>query len=66
MDITIKDHNLVPGLYNIDTQIRTISNDASYAAHREPRLIVSYPHDRYILKNLAGVFQPNRIIWQLY
>ncbi|MCK5607507.1 ABC transporter ATP-binding protein [Candidatus Pacearchaeota archaeon] len=65
IEVSISGHNLVPDMYNIDTQIRTISNDASYAAFREPRLIVSYPNDRYILKNLAGVFQPNKVIWRV-
>ncbi len=62
--ISINEHNLVPGLYNLDIQIRTICHDTAYTAHREPKLIVTYPHDRYILQNIAGIFQPNKIIWQ--
>lgn len=65
VQVAIDGHNLVPGIYNIDTQIRTISHDKSYAAYREPRLIVDYPSDRYILKNLAGVYQPANIEWRV-
>ena len=64
VQVDIDGHNLVPGIYNIDTQIRTISHDKSYAAYRESRLIVNYPPDRYILKNLAGVYQPANIEWR--
>ena len=62
--VSIEEHNLVPGFYNIDLQIRTISHDNAYVAHREPKLIINYPEDKYILKNLAGVFQPNKIDWK--
>ena len=65
MKISVEEHNLVPGLYNIDVQIRTISHDNAYVAYREPKLIVDYPEDKYILKNLAGVFQPNKIVWKM-
>ena len=65
MEVAIEGHNLVPDVYNIDAQIRTISHNKSYAAHREPKVIVSYPADRYILKDLAGVFQPNKVAWQI-
>jgi len=65
MHVVIDGHNLVPGVYNFDTQIRTISHDKSYAAHREPRVVVEYPQDKYILKNLAGVYQPSKVEWQL-
>ncbi len=65
MHVVIDGHNLVPGIYNLDTQIRTISHDKSYAAHREPQVIVEYPKGKYILKNLAGVYQPAQVDWQL-
>jgi ABC-type polysaccharide/polyol phosphate transport system ATPase subunit len=65
MHVVIDGHNLVPGVYNVDTQIRTISHDKSYAAYREPRVIVEYPPDKYMLRNLAGVYQPAKIEWRL-
>ncbi|MBE0535411.1 MAG: ATP-binding cassette domain-containing protein [Phycisphaerae bacterium] len=63
--VAIDGHNLVPGIYNVDIQIRTITLDKSYAAHREPKLIIEYPPDKYMLRNLAGVYQPADIEWRL-
>jgi hypothetical protein len=65
MHVVIDGHNLVPGVYNFDTQIRTITHDKSYAAHREPKVVVEYPEDKYILKNIAGVYQPSNVEWRL-
>ena len=65
IEVSVEQHNLVPGLYNIDTQIRTISHDNAYAAHREPKMVVTYPNDKYILRNIAGIYQPNKITWNL-
>ncbi len=65
MHVDIDGHNLVPGIYNLDAQIRTISHDRSYAAHREPKVVVEYPQNQYLLKNLAGVYQPAHVEWRL-
>lgn len=65
VEVSIKEHNLVPGFYNLDISIRSISNDIPYTAHRENKLVVNYPADKYILKNIAGVFQPQKTIWKI-
>ncbi len=64
MNIVIENHNLLPGEYVIDVQIRSKAFDVPFFTHREKNVIIGYP-DRYILKNLAGVFQPGNIEWSM-
>ncbi len=62
MNVVIDHHNLIPGEYVIDVQIRSKAFDVPYFTHREKNVFISYP-DRYILKNMAGVYQPGIIEW---
>lgn len=65
MNVVIENHNLLPGEYVIDVQIRSKAFDVPYFTHREKNVFISYP-DRYILKNLAGVYQPGNIEWSIH
>ncbi len=65
MNIIINGHNLLPGEYVIDVQVRSKQFDRAYFTYREKNVVISYP-DYYILKNLAGVYQPHDVEWSVY
>ncbi len=62
IDVNINNHNLLPGEYVVDVQIRSIRFNVPYFTYREKNVVITYP-DYYILKNLAGVYQPEDIEW---
>ncbi len=60
----INNHNLLPDEYVVDIQIRSKLFDIPYFTHREKNVVISYPN-YYILKNLAGVYQPEDTNWSI-
>jgi len=63
INLQINNHSLLPNDYVIDVQVRSKMFDKPYVTHREKNVVIGYP-DYYVLKNLAGVYQPKDVDWE--
>jgi ABC-type polysaccharide/polyol phosphate transport system ATPase subunit len=63
--LAIKDHNLLPGDYVFDIEIRNLKNDMPLAVHRESFVKIRQLQEQYLDWSLYGVYQPAHILWSI-
>jgi ABC-type polysaccharide/polyol phosphate transport system ATPase subunit len=63
--LLIKDHNLLPGDYVFDIEIRGLKADMSLAVYRERSVKIKHPEYKHLDWNLYGVYQPIHILWSI-
>ncbi len=64
VEITVKNHNLTPGDLVFDIEIRSIKGSISLAVHRESKIYIKIPKDKYLRPEFCGVYQPPDISWK--
>lgn len=63
--ILIKDHNLLPGEYVFDVEVRSLKADASLAVYRERNVIIRQLEGKHMDFEKCGIYQPAHISWSI-
>lgn len=64
--ILIKDHNLLPGEYVFDVEVRSLKADVPLAVHRERNVVIRRLEDKYMDFETCGIYQPAHISWSAH
>ena len=64
VELVVKNHNLVPGQYVFDVEIKSLKAGRVIAIHREREVVIKSP-DEYMNPGLYGVYQPENVSWKI-
>lgn len=64
VDLFIKEHNLLPGEYVFDIEIRSLPDNEALDAHRERDVYVK-SDDKTFNYKLYGIYQPSGVSWKI-
>lgn len=63
--ILIKDHNLLPGEYVFDIEVRSLKADVPLAVHRERSVVIRRLENKYMDFETCGIYQPAYVSWSI-
>jgi len=62
--LTVEAHNLIPGDYIFDVEIRSLKGNTPLAAYREPEIFIREVN-KYLIPQLCGIYQPKEVSWDV-